>query len=186
MAELRHRETNRGNDDPEFIAATAAKLPLGDLGEYIAFRSREDRQRLAEDAGFVVGWEDMRRRLIRWEDFERHYPNLPETRTEVKPEVIRTVGWYLFGIDNSPAYDRWPVPGPKTVRLDAKLRASYARFIEENRTSAFHAVIAGIYGILRRHNFSPDAELFAFLRGHLTDPEHRRRVDWLERRLAER
>lgn len=173
-------------DDPEFIAGAAAKLPLGDLADWVAFWSREGRQRLAEDAGLVVGWDDIRQRLIRWEDFARRHPDLPETRIEVRPQVNGFLSWYLFGIDNSPAYDTPHVPAARTFRLDPALKTSYERFIKENASSSFHDLIAGAYAILGRHDYSPESELFAFLRSHLTGSDDLAALDSLRRRVARR
>lgn len=172
--------------DPAFVAGVAAKLPLGELGEWVTFWAAEDAQRVGEDAGLVIGWDDLRQRLARWEAFARAHPNLPETQVEVLPHAANLLAIYVFGIDNTRAYDTRsgvsppydvrvggaPPPAGRdwTIRIDPQLKSSYDRFLVENRDSTYYNVIDGIVTRLRASNGAPTKELVAFLRAELTDP----------------
>jgi hypothetical protein len=155
--------------DSAFLTGVAAGLPLGELREWVVFRAVEDRQRIAEDAGLLIGWDDLRQRIGRWETFARAHPALPETREMVRPEVIRLVAFYVLGVDNTRAYDeRFGAPAAG-LRIDPRLMASYERFLAENRDSAYYSVIEGIVMRLRASGGAPTPALIDFLRAQLTD-----------------
>ena len=163
--------------DPQFVSGLAGQLPLGELAEWVRFWAAEQPQRLAEDAGLLVGWDDLRARLARWEAFAKAHPGLPETETEVAPQVKSLVAWYVFGLDNSPAYDRRFGAAPAwTPRIDPKLKASYETFLQENRGSAYYRVVEGIVARVSKAGGAPTKDLVAFLHAELTDPWLR---EWL-------
>ena len=188
--------------DTVFVAGVAGKLPLGELREWVTFWAAEAAQRVGEDAGLVIGWDDLRQRIARWETFARAHPTLPETQVEVLPHVANLVAIYVFGIDNTRAYDMRsgetpvydvriggaPASAPRagggrdwTMRIDPQLRTSYDRFLIENRDSAYYRVIDGIVMRLRASNGAPTRALVDFLRSELTDPYFK---DWF--RVSER
>lgn len=188
--------------DPAFIAAVADKLPLGELREWVTFWAGEQSQRVAEDAGLVIGWDDLRQRLGRWEAFARAHPELPETQVEVLPHVANLVAIYVFGIPNTRAYDTrsaetpvydvragGPPParaGAWTMRIDPQLKSSYDRFLVENRDSAYYTVIDGIVTRIRKSGGVPTKELVDFLRAELTDPYFKSWFNVTERWLGGR
>lgn len=180
--------------DTAFVSAVASKLPLGELGAWVTFWAAETPQRVAEDASLVIGWDDLRQRIARWEAFLRAHPELPETQVEVRPHVANLVAIYVFGIDNTRAYDDrfggsppYDVRGGDaktsatraggtdawTTRIDPQLKSSYDRFLVQNRDSAYYTVIEGIVTRLRTSNGVPTRELVDFLRAELTDPYFR-------------
>ena len=177
--------------DPAFVAGIADRLPLGELRAWVTFWAAEAPERVAEDASIVIGWEGVRRRLARWESFARAHPTLPETQVDVRPQVVWLVALYVFGIDNTLAYDERPGATPSydvrvgaapppgapgwTRRIDPQLRSSYDRFLVENRDSAYYNVIDGIVSRLRSSNGAPTKDLIDFLRAELTDPYFK---DW--------
>ena len=126
-------------------------------------------QRVAEDAGLLIGWDDLRQRIGRWETFARAHPALPETRDIVRPEVVRLVAFYVIGVDNTRAYDERSRSPGGTLRIDPQLMASYERFLIENRGSAYYKVIEGIVTRLRASRGALTRELIDFLRAELTD-----------------
>jgi hypothetical protein len=172
--------------DPAFVAGVAAKLPLGELGEWVTFWAAETPQRIADDASLVIGWDDLRQRIARWEAFARAHPELPETQVEVRPHVANLVAIYVFGISNTRAYDTRSGESPTydvrvggappagarawTMRIDPQLKASYDRFLVENRDSAYYKVIDGIVTRLRASGGVPTRDLVDFLRTALKDP----------------
>jgi hypothetical protein len=185
--------------DPAFVSDVANKLPLGELGAWVTFWAAEEPERVAEDASIVIGWEGVRRRLARWEAFECAHPALPETQVEIQPHLAWLAALYVFGIDNTPAYDTRfgglpaydvRVGGAQpfdtragsargwTVRIDPELKSSYDRFLVQNRDSAYYTVIDGVVGRLRTSGGAPTKELVDFLKGELTDPYF---ADWLRR-----
>jgi len=188
--------------DPAFVLGAAGKLPLGELGEWVTFWAAETPQRVAEDASLLIGWDELRQRIGRWEAFARAHPDVPETQVEVLPHVAHLVAIYVFGIDNTRAYDerfggspsydvreggaqtspaRAAVNRDWTVRIDPPLKASYDRFLVQNRSSVYYRVIDGLVARLQMSNGVPTKALVDFLRAELTDPYFK---DWL--RVADR
>jgi len=153
--------------DPDLLLATAAQLPLGELAEWVRFWAAEEPQVVAEDASLKVGWDDVRLRLARWERFGRAHPELPETEAEVMPHVRQLLAWYVFGIDNTRAYK---------PSIDPTLKASYDRFLIENRDSSYYSVVQGIVERLTRSDGRATPDLVSFLTSQLRDPYFR---NWL-------
>jgi hypothetical protein len=196
-----------GAPDPAFVAGVAGKLPLGELGAWVTFWAAETPQRIADDASLVIGWDDLRQRIGRWEAFARAHPKLPETQVEVLPHVANLVAIYVFGISNTRAYDdrfgatssydvRAGNAPPSatgaisardwTMRIDPQLKSSYDRFLVQNRESAYYTVIDGIVTRLRASNGAPTRELVDFLRAELTDPYFKHWFGVTERWLSGR
>jgi len=115
------------------------------MKEYVQFMAEEDGIRLAEDGGFLVPRDDIRKAIARREQFVRENSSLTET-TEISIDASRLILCYLTGIDNSPAYD-------KEFRLLPELQESYARFVTENRDSSFYFLVEGFYQRLKKHDF---------------------------------
>ncbi len=164
--------------DVAFLAAAATDLKLGDLAAWTRFKAEADRQLLADDASLQLTWDDLRVRIARWETFARTHRALPEAATDVEPHVRWMVSAYVFGLPNTPAY------GHEAKAIDPALKASYSRFLRENRESAYYQVIDGIMRRLVQHNGRPTEELVWFLKSKLTDPLSKDWIRSLETRLA--
>ncbi|MCI0691484.1 hypothetical protein L0337_05685 [candidate division KSB1 bacterium] len=144
-------------EDVDFLVKTATILK-GEFGEYITFHANEFREPIAGDASLGISREELRKRIMRFEQFAREHPDLPETEAEIKPELDRLLWMYLVGLDNTPAYDL-----RDTDEIDAELRKSYATFLAEDHTSFYYGLIREVYKILEKHTFKMNAELLAFL-----------------------
>ncbi len=145
-------------EDTEFLVEILSDFGSSELREYLLFRVSEDKERLGEDAGLLISWEDLRKRIIRWEQFTHAYPNLLETEKEIKPKLHKLLILYLTGIDNTPAYDLW-----KSGEIKFTLRKSYETFLKENNISSYYALINSVYNILKKHRFKINEELILFL-----------------------
>ncbi|MCI0614236.1 hypothetical protein L0244_14715 [bacterium] len=144
-------------EDVDFLVKTATVLN-GELREYITFHANEFREPIAGDATLGISWEELRKRIMRFEPFAREHPDLLETEAEIKPELDRLLWMYLVGLDNTPAYDL-----RDTGEIDTELRKSYATFLTEDHTSSYYSLISEAYKILEKHAFKINAELLAFL-----------------------
>jgi len=188
--------------DPAFVSGVAARLPLGELGEWVTFWAAETPQRIADDASLLIGWDDLRQRVGRWEGFARAHPELPETQVEVLPHMANLVAVYVFGIPNTHAYDERfgttptydvraggaPPAGARawTMRIDPQLKSSYDRFLVQNRDSAYYHVIDGIVTRIRTSGGVPTRDLVDSLRAELKDPYFKSWFGATERWLSER
>jgi hypothetical protein len=138
----------------------------------VRFWAAEEPQRIGDDASLLISWDDLGRRLVRWEDFVRRHPALPEVQDEVIPHVKNLIALYLFGSTNTPAYDTRieEAPGRPPLRIDPALKTSYERFLVEHRDSSYWRLIDGIVTRLSRSGGVPNGELSDFLAAELTDP----------------
>lgn len=166
--------------DARFLARVATSLPDGDLKAYATFRAHEDGETVAHDAGLMVSWDGLRRRLARWEAFRMAHPELPEAKGPIDREIRSLAHWYFFGLDNTPAY------GHDMKRLDPELQATYRRFLAEDTTSAYHPALSAAWAVLQKSGFRPTSELVAALRRHLVHEAFRSSLDFLEQRIQGR
>lgn len=145
-------------EDAAYLAAAGAFLK-GDLRDFLNFRMETAKARVAHDAALVIAWDELRRRIIGLENFANAHPKLPETDAEIRHELRHLTIWYLCGIGNTPAYSR---EGSHTIVPE--LRASYERFLAENRDSSLYPVVAKVYDLLKKHNFAFSRELEDYIK----------------------
>jgi hypothetical protein len=131
--------------DPAALSEFAVPLPP-DLASYIRFREREDAQDLVGDACLQLSWEQLRERLVRWEALASSYAQLPETASEVQPEIRRLAGFYFFGVDNTPTYEF------RTGRIEVALVASWGRLAALGRESRYAGLAAALVPRLKEQD----------------------------------
>ncbi|MCK5347403.1 MAG: hypothetical protein KAR20_28530, partial [Candidatus Heimdallarchaeota archaeon] len=148
-------------ENTDFLIQVSSVL-TGDLREFILFNGTEMKTRIAEDASLLISWDELRQRIIRWENFAKLHPDLEETKKEIEPQIPRMVQWYLTGIDNTRAYDYDDYYGG-TAKINSELRKSYEIFIKENTGSSYYPLIQSVYTILLKHEFKCQRELGYFL-----------------------
>lgn len=144
-------------EDPDFIVNIAShyKSPLS---EYLIFNAEENRQLLGEDAGLYISWEELRKRIVRWDSFALAHPLLKETEENVFPQIRKLLFLYLIGPDNTRGFSR------ETNELLPQLKTSYENFLSENKSSICYQIIKKSYNILKAHQFKDNDEYRRFLR----------------------
>jgi len=148
--------------DSEYLVEAAGFLK-GDYSDFLRFQAREEKTRTAEDAALMISLDELRQRIIRYDNFAKTHPKLDETNSEIQHEIKHLMTWYLYGTDNSPAYER-QAPSKTEMTIKPELRESYERFLAENRDSSLYPVISEAYGILKRHKFLFSKELDAYIK----------------------
>jgi hypothetical protein len=143
-------------DDPDWLIAVALHLPDGEYRQYVVFVANQSRERLTEDAGFVVSRDRLRERLVRWDGFIRTHPNVARVE-DMRKDADRLAGWYIAGISNTPAFD------PETNRLNPELRESFARFLAANQDCSYYPLIAGLWEKLKASDFRPTEAVVLYL-----------------------
>jgi hypothetical protein len=128
-------------EDPDFLLESAASV-RGEYMDYLLFHLAESRQRLVEDGGLQVSWEELARRIFRWELFAANHPSLPETRTMIEPETRRMMSWYLLGTDNTVPYD-FSRTGKGAV--NPALLESYGAYARRRPSSRYATLIDSIH-----------------------------------------
>ncbi len=90
--------------DGSTLLEFADSLPA-DLADYVRFLAPEEAEPVVGDAAIMVPLDRLGDRLARWESFARKHPQLPETKSEVEPEIHR-LAWFCFlGVENTPIWD---------------------------------------------------------------------------------
>jgi len=142
--------------DFDWLAAAARPVASG-LSEFLGFAAREARERVVEDGGLQIPWDDLRLRIVRWDAFARSHPTLPEVAKEVRPDLGRLFTAYLCPLlPNTTEYDR------DTGVLDPSLQASYRRFVAENHDATGHAFLEGLLSLLKteKYRLTPAVEAY--------------------------
>lgn len=146
--------------DPDFLKE-AASVTTGDFKEYLRFNAEECKQRIAEDAGILIPWDELRKKIIREEDFAIQHPSLPEVEKELKGSISWMMNVYLAGIENS-SIDNYG------VQLTPEVKNSYETYLKENTSSQYYNVVKDVYAIWTKNSFKTSRELVDYLKekGH--------------------
>lgn len=146
--------------DPDFLQ-DAAVVTTGDYKEYLKFNADECKQRIAEDGGILIPWDDLRKRIIREDNFAKQHSKLAEVENNLKGSISWMMNVYLAGIENSSIDDHG-------VQLTPEVKSSYETFLKENSSSQYYDVVKDVYGIWTKNNFKTSRELIDYLKekGH--------------------
>jgi hypothetical protein len=110
------------------------------------------------DATLALSWEQLRKRLARWEDFARRHPTMPETPSELVPAIRNLADSLFFGVDNTWTFDA------ETSRIQPEVVAAWSRLATLNRASHYQALAAEMVVRLKKHDgkiTEDDRALFA-------------------------
>lgn len=127
-----------------------------DFVKFIEFMKSEDK-RIVIDGGLQISWEDLRKKLLRFEKFAGDYPNLKETQEIIEPKIKWLFAVYIDGLDNTPAFD-W-----ETQKLNSGLKNSYEFFLKENKKSKFFETLQKYYKILEKNKFMYNDEVQKYI-----------------------
>jgi hypothetical protein len=153
-------------EDAAFLADVSAHFG-GEQSELARFLAEESKKRWGEDGALTITWEELRHKIINYENFALKHQSLPETKSVIEHELYRFVSFYLLGIDNTPAYDLYGLNvGSKqgTGKIDPELLKSYENFLKLNKDSRFYPLIRDVCNILKKHNFIWNDELENYLK----------------------
>jgi len=110
-----------------------------EIKKYIEFMILESQEKIGEDGGLFISWENLRERILRWETFAQTNPELEETKSVIIPEIKKLFKWYICGLDNTRIYKF------KTKKLSIQLKKSYETFLKKNLKS-------GNYDLMKKLN----------------------------------
>jgi hypothetical protein len=112
------------------------------------------------DAGLGVSWEELRKIMQLWENFQIKYPNLLESQEEVENELNGLMHIYLVGMDNTPTYH---LDDSKTYVVEKDLIDSYRQFVKKNVNSKYHKQIYELLKFYETNNYKVDQKLVDYL-----------------------
>jgi hypothetical protein len=109
----------------------------------------------------MLSWDELRQRIIRWEQFANEHSQLPETEKDIRPKISWMVDVYLTGIDNSRILKAENM-------LNEEVKNSYEAFLKEGTSSAHFEVVKGAFDIWNKNQFKLSKELVDYLKekGH--------------------
>ncbi len=132
-------------------------------GEYLSPAYNEwlkfilKRESVMQDGGLIVPPDTLREYIISLEKFVAKYPDflLIEDAKDFLDSYLMT---YLEGIDNSPIFDKW-----NTKKLLPEFKASYEKFLTENKDSKYYPMVEELYNKSKSNNFTWDRDFDAWL-----------------------
>jgi hypothetical protein len=147
-------------EDPDFVIKLASNF-TSDYATFVKFYADETRASLGMDASLNIDWDDLRKKIVRFEAFAKQYKQLPEVDAQIKPMLSNMLSIYIEGMDNTPAYRL----GCQTCKgeIDPELKQSYSTFIKENKNSEYYDLIQGAYNNLAKHDFKFNKDLVSFI-----------------------
>lgn len=126
-------------EDNKFTLQTFGRFLSPSWRTYLALRNSE--RNIYLKSGFLaIPWDELRERIIFWEEFLKKYPNFPENK-EIKAKLADYAQCYIEG--------RY-YPGDV---LKPDLKASYEYFISNNENSKYHRIVSKWYRILKKDKF---------------------------------
>lgn len=129
-----------------------------EINDYVNFIAEEYKKIIFCDEAIRIPWDDLRKRIIRWETFAKNHPDLSETNNHIKETLQKLVHLYIFGGANTPAYN-YSEPCREIIP-DAK--KSYEIFLIENKNSNFYGLVEHVYEISKKNDFCLSGELKEF------------------------
>lgn len=129
-------------EDNNFTIQNFGKFLSPSWREYFALRVKEN-NRFVNDGSLIISWDELRQRIIYWEDFIKKYPRFPENN-EIKAKLADYVEVYIDGPDG---YNN------QNGNLIPELKQSYEKFLKNNKASKFYPTIESWYLLLKKNKF---------------------------------
>ena len=132
-------------ESPTWFATEFKEILTATYREYFRLRSQEIREGFSEDAGLLISWEQLRKRIITWENFLHQYPDFVE-KANIQPYLADYLSTYLGGMDNTRIYG-------KKMALKKEVKVSYENFIKKNKSSKYHSIVKEFYEMIKKNGY---------------------------------
>lgn len=141
---------------PDFFYTNFKNRVSGGVAEFLNIRKDELKQGFSEDAGMLISFEDLYRRVNRWDNFINKFPNTvyygeANSYYETYLETLMT------GMDNSRLFDL------DNNLLLPEIKSLYEKIINEELESPTTKIISSYYTFLARHDFKENDSIPIFL-----------------------
>lgn len=134
------------SENPEFFLKTFYKELSPMWINFFKFRLKEQQEGFTTSDKLIIDPEELRSRIIYWENFLKTNPEFPE-KQEVKIRIYKYLNAYLFGTDGTQIFDT------KTGAINNSNISSYNAFLKNNKQSDYFPLISLYYKELKRNNF---------------------------------
>ena len=108
---------------------------------------------IVEDAGLNISADKLREYIIFLDNFIKQNPNFV-LKHDVNNMLNNYLMIYLEGMDNSPIFDKWD-----SKKLNPEFKASYEKFLSENKDSKYYQMVEELYNKAKSNNFTWDENL---------------------------
>jgi hypothetical protein len=126
------------------------------MDEYLEIRSKEIKEGFSDDAGLLISFNELYKRVIAWESFTQRYPHffMDINTSEYSVQYMSTL---LTGMDNSPVFSY------EDDKLDPEIKKLYESIINRHEPRKSTRIISEYYDLLRANNFKQPNGLDTFL-----------------------
>ncbi|MGE5398017.1 MAG: hypothetical protein ACM3MK_10840 [Chitinophagales bacterium] len=131
-----------------------------DIKAYIDIMTNESEEATAEDNGIAISWDQLASRALQSESFVNLYPQ--SARFQAVNDLYNDyVSFYLYGANNSPAFDY------QTQTLNQELLESYKNLIKDSPNSQLAQIILQYLPVLEKSNYLRTPEVDQFIKDAL-------------------
>ena len=116
--------------------------------KFLKQSSHEAKNYFVEDAVLQISFEELRERIVFWENFLNDYPDFPE-KSQVEESLASYLDFYLKDLHTSLSFSHIPI-------ASADIRKSYENFIKMNGESKYYNIVKSQYAIIKENTFKID------------------------------
>jgi hypothetical protein len=144
---------------PDFFYSNFKNRVSEGVREYLNIRKDELKEGFSEDAGLVISFEDVYKRVKRWENFMKQFPSTvySEDANGYYSEYLQTL---MSGMDNSRVFD---FDGNKLL---PEVKSIYEKILKEDSESQTTQIITSYYNFLSRHDFTENDSVPLFMKSN--------------------
>ncbi|MBN1623691.1 MAG: hypothetical protein JXN10_02425 [Clostridia bacterium] len=151
---------------PSYLRANFELFLSDILNEYLILRDTElsmildsDHITAADDENLYIEIDQVAQLVYEWKKFSDTYPNSYPYNIKARLKAEEYMGIYIgkVGFAVSPLYDS------VSLELFAQAKASYLRFLNEYKDSAYYRLIADLFIILESRGFKLDSDVLNFI-----------------------
>ena len=128
------------------------------IKKYLDFQAAEAKRTDVHDAAVIIPWDELRKKLIRYESFVKENNLDSHIVKECNEEMKRLLTLYIVGTSNSPTHnDR-----DANKKLYDEVRESWEKYVRENTDSKFYEYVRDALEIAKKNNYNYSKEFLDF------------------------
>jgi hypothetical protein len=127
------------------------------MDEFLLINSTEMKEGFTADAGLVISFEQLHKRVVIWEDFQKKHPDF-FLKNDVQSSYEIYFYTFLTGIDNTPVFDY------DTQKLLPEIKKLFEKIIARKDARKSSKVIANYYAYLKANDFKQPENMDKFFK----------------------
>ncbi len=145
--------------DPLYFVNNFKKVLPDIVIDYYILLNEDIEEGYEDDAGLIVPWDTLRKKIIRYENYLRKYSNIEHdcfyTKRLAKKKIDEYLNAYLYGLPNGPPLSDIDKQG----LLNSEAKKSFEIFIEKNKDSRYHRLVEVFYTKIKNNGFHVDEDV---------------------------